>query len=193
MWSLFRFQDDPLQRIQALCPGRLERKRHPEDALRDGTEYVMCTWRNLVQRPLGETWCCNRVPAPKPIVCSQKRCQQRRLVRPCALFCNRNGPRHSPETQLDRREQVSLERVARRRAKTQDAQEFAPQIDVLDICLRQFPVNESVWRRYVNSCMWAAVHLSKDGDQFQRVFLNMDVESIQKVLIHHSAQSVPES
>ena len=29
--------------------------------------------------------------------------------------------------------------------------------------------------------MWATVHLSKDEDQFQRVFQNVDVESVKKI------------
>ena len=36
-------------------------------------------------------------------------------------------------------------------------------------------------RMFMNSCIWASVHLSKDGDQIQRVLRDMDVESIQKL------------
>ena len=39
-----------------------------------------------------------------------------------------------------------------------------------------------MWRIFMNSCKWATVHLSKDGDQFQRVLRNMDVETIENVL-----------
>ena len=46
----------------------------------------------------------------------------------------------------------------------------------------------------MNSCMWATAHLSKEGDQFQRVLRNTDVETIEKVLttVHNPIQVLRE-
>ena len=38
-----------------------------------------------------------------------------------------------------------------------------------------------MWIMFLNSYVWAAAHLDKDGDQSQRVLRNMDVDQIQKV------------
>ena len=46
---------------------------------------------------------------------------------------------------------------------------------------RQFPVNQATWRVSLKSCMWATVHLSKNGEQLQRALHNVDVESMRKV------------
>ena len=43
-----------------------------------------------------------------------------------------------------------------------------------------FPVNEAIWRIFLNFCMWASVHLDKERDQFQRALGNMDVDVIQQ-------------
>ena len=48
--------------------------------------------------------------------------------------------------------------------------------------IRDVPVNQAMWRVFMNSCMWATVHLSKDGDQFPRVRWDMNVQNLIQVL-----------
>ena len=44
-----------------------------------------------------------------------------------------------------------------------------------------FSVNEAIWRIFMNCCMWAAVYLDHERDQFQRVLQNMDAGEIQQI------------
>ena len=67
---------------------------------------------------------------------------------------------------------VSKEKVLRTFRHKYKVLEYAP-------CL--FPVNEVILGIFMNSCMWAAVHLDKYGDQSQCVLRNMDVDLIQNV------------
>ena len=62
-------------------------------------------------------------------------------------------------------------------------------VDVPEHSLGQFPVNEAMWRMFMNTLMWAAVRLDKDGDQSRRVLRNMDVESIQKLTTQRAIRS----
>ena len=43
------------------------------------------------------------------------------------------------------------------------------------ITFTRFPVNQTMCGVFMNSCMWAVVHLSIDGVQFQRVLRNTEV------------------
>ena len=69
-------------------------------------------------------------------------------------------------------------------------------LDVLQHSLdtRQFRENQAVLGMCMNSCVWASVHLSKDGDQFQGVLRNMDVGSIQNVFttVRHEVLNLQE-
>ena len=40
--------------------------------------------------------------------------------------------------------------------------------------LHMFSVNQALWRRFMNSCLWETVHLGKDEDDFKRVIHKME-------------------
>ena len=47
--------------------------------------------------------------------------------------------------------------------------------------LHMFPVNQALWERLINSCMWATVYLSKDDEEFKRVIDHMEVREIETI------------
>ena len=65
--------------------------------------------------------------------------------------------------------------------KEKTLRNLRPKFDVPEHRLGHCPVNEAMWRIFMNSCVWAAVHFSKDGDQRQRDLRNMDVDVIENV------------
>ena len=39
--------------------------------------------------------------------------------------------------------------------------------------LNTFPVNQAVWGIFMNRCMWAVLHFSKDDEELRRILKNM--------------------
>ena len=60
--------------------------------------------------------------------------------------------------------------------------------------LRQLLVNEEMLGMFMNSRMWASVHLDRGRDPFQRVLRNVDVDVIQQMVstTQNQIQSLPE-
>ena len=54
--------------------------------------------------------------------------------------------------------------------------------------LHQFPVNHALCGIFMNSCVWASVHLSKDEDVWKRIVENLEVQRIQTVFETVQAQ-----
>ena len=54
--------------------------------------------------------------------------------------------------------------------------------------LHMFPVDQAVWGAFMNSCMWAAVYLSKDDEDINCIVQNLEVQKIHTVFETVQAQ-----
>ena len=51
-----------------------------------------------------------------------------------------------------------------------------------------FPVNQALWGTFMNSCMWAVVHLCKDIEELKCAIQNMEVRKIESIFETVQAQ-----
>ena len=84
--------------------------------------------------------------------------------------------RHEPEDGANVLQNIKATRNARQK------------LDVREADFRRFPVHQASCRKYPNSCMWVTVHLSKNGDQCQRVNQNVVVVNFHTVFVAVQAQ-----
>ena len=68
---------------------------------------------------------------------------------------------------------------ANERLKAKVLQNISRNFDVSS--LHMFGANQALWRIFMNACMWATVHLSKDPDD-TRIIQKVEVQKIQTVL-----------
>ena len=54
--------------------------------------------------------------------------------------------------------------------------------------LMTFPVNQAVWCIFLNQCMWAVLHLSKDDEELRRILKIHEVREIQTIIETVQAQ-----
>ena len=69
--------------------------------------------------------------------------------------------------------------VCRKFGKTSDGTAFS-----------QVPVNLTMWEVFMNPCVWAVVHLSEDGVQFQRMLRYTEMEAI-KTMFTNVQKQIP--